>query len=152
MKMKTALSLVAAAVALLSHSAYAQQTRDQRKSEAASAVKAGETKAGESQPGAKPQATKSTTTRDQRKSDTAAAVKAGETPKSGEGQPTAPATKSTTTRAERKATTSERGYGVDAGHAEHQFARKSTGNKLTANLNVRAVAANDPSFRMVVNA
>ncbi len=56
MKMKTTLSLVAAAVALLSQSAFAQQTRDQRKSEAASAVKAGETKAGETQPGAKPQA------------------------------------------------------------------------------------------------
>jgi hypothetical protein len=26
-----------------------------------------------------------------------------------------------------------RGYGSGAGHAEHQFARKSTGNKVTAN-------------------
>jgi uncharacterized low-complexity protein len=106
MKMKTTLSLVAAAVALLSHSAFAQQTRDQRKSEAASAVKSGETKAGEVQPGAKPQATKSTTSRDQRKSETAAAVEAREIPR-GEDQPKQPATKSTKTREQRKSETAD---------------------------------------------
>ena len=51
MKMKTTLSLVAAAVALLSQSAYAQQTREERKAETAGAVKSGETmKAGEGGP------------------------------------------------------------------------------------------------------
>src|SRR6185503_14107177 len=51
MKMKTALSLVAAAVALLSHSAFAQdKSRAEVKEETKKAVKAGETKAGEGQP------------------------------------------------------------------------------------------------------
>ena len=84
MKMKTTLSLVAAAVALLSQSAFAQQTRDERKSEAAAAVKAGETpKAGEGGP-AGGKTTTSSKTREERKAETAAAVKAGETPKAGE--------------------------------------------------------------------
>jgi hypothetical protein len=34
-----------------------------------------------------------------------------------------------------------RGCGVGAGHAEHQFARKSTGNKVTANDTSYALAA-----------
>jgi phosphoglycolate phosphatase-like HAD superfamily hydrolase len=34
-----------------------------------------------------------------------------------------------------------RGCGVGAGHAEHQFARKSTGNKVTANDQTYALAA-----------
>jgi hypothetical protein len=34
-----------------------------------------------------------------------------------------------------------RGYGVGAGHAEHQFARKTTGNKVTANDQTYALAA-----------
>ena len=31
-----------------------------------------------------------------------------------------------------------RGFGFDAGHAEHQFARKTTGNKVTANDTLRS--------------
>ena len=51
MKMKTALSLVAAAVALLSHSAFAQdKSRAEVKEETKKAVKAGETKGGEGSP------------------------------------------------------------------------------------------------------
>jgi hypothetical protein len=34
-----------------------------------------------------------------------------------------------------------RGYGSGAGHAEHQFARKSTGSKVTANDSSYALAA-----------
>jgi hypothetical protein len=113
MKMKTTLSLVAAAVALLSQSAFAQTTRAERKSDTASAVKSGETmKAGEGGPAAaKP--TQSSKTREQRKAETAGAVKAGETQKAGEapmgggGKATPTPQNSTTTRAERKATTSE---------------------------------------------
>jgi uncharacterized low-complexity protein len=87
MKMKTALSLVAAAVALLSHSAFAQEkSRAEVKEETKAAVKAGETKAGEGQPGADKTKAKSTKTRAERKAEAAAAVKAGET-KAGEGQP-----------------------------------------------------------------
>ena len=106
MKMKTTLSLVAAAVALLSHSAFAQQTREERKAETAGAVKSGETmKAGEGGPAAaKP--TQSSKTREQRKAETAGAVKAGDTPKAGEGGPAvAKPTESSKTRAERKAET-----------------------------------------------
>jgi hypothetical protein len=76
MKMKTALSLVAAAVALLSHSAFAQdKSRAEVKEETKKAVKAGETKAGEGQ--APAEKTKSVKTRAERKSETAAAEKAG---------------------------------------------------------------------------
>jgi hypothetical protein len=84
MKMKTALSLVAAAVALLSHSAFAQEkTRAERKAETAAAVKSGETqKAGEAA-GSTQKAPASTKDRAERKAETAAAVKAGET-KAGE--------------------------------------------------------------------
>jgi len=103
MKMKTALSLVAAAVALLSHSAFAQdKSRAEVKEETKKAVKAGETKAGEGQPGAKAEAGKSTQTRAERKADAAKAVKAGDT-KAGEGSPDSAKVKSTKDRAERKA-------------------------------------------------
>jgi hypothetical protein len=106
MKMKTTLSLVAAAVVVLSHSAFAQQTREERKADTAAAVKSGETqKAGEGGPNVgKP--TQSSKTREQRKSETAAAVKAGDTAKAGEGGPAAgKATQSSKTRAERKSET-----------------------------------------------
>jgi uncharacterized low-complexity protein len=87
MKMKTALSLVAAAVALLSHSAFAQdKSRAEVKEEAKKAVKEGDTKAGEGQPGADKTTTKSTKTRAERKAEANAAVKAGQT-KAGETQP-----------------------------------------------------------------
>jgi hypothetical protein len=106
MKMKTTLSLVAAAVALLSHSAFAQQTREERKADTAAAVKAGETpKAGEGGPAVQ-KPTQSTKTRSDRKSETAAAVKSGETPKAGEGGPAVQKpTQSTKTREERKSET-----------------------------------------------
>lgn len=85
MKMKTALSLVAAAVALLSHSAFAQdKSRAEVKEETKKAVKAGETKGGEGTPGS--QKTMSTKDRAERKAETAKAVKAGET-KAGETTP-----------------------------------------------------------------
>ena len=85
MKMKTALSLVAAAVALLSHSAFAQEkSRADVKEETKKAVKAGETKGGEGSPDSAK--TKSTKDRAERKAETAAAVKAGET-KAGESTP-----------------------------------------------------------------
>lgn len=86
MKMKTVLSLVAAAVALLSHSAFAQEkSRAEVKEETKKAVKAGEeSKYGEVAPGAKEMPMKSTKTRAERKGETKAAVKAGETPKAGE--------------------------------------------------------------------
>lgn len=109
MKMKTALSLVAAAVALLSHSAFAQdKSRAEVKEETKKAVKAGETKAGEAAPGAKEMPGKSTKERAERKAETAKAVKAGET-KAGESLPGAKEapTKSTKTRAERKAETAK---------------------------------------------
>ena len=108
MKMKTTLSIVAAAVALLSQSAFAQTTRAERKADTASAVKSGESmKAGEGGPAAaKP--TQSSKTREQRKSETADAVKAGETPKAGEGGPAAAKpTQSSKTREQRKAETAE---------------------------------------------
>ncbi|HEX6721846.1 MAG TPA: DUF4148 domain-containing protein [Burkholderiaceae bacterium] len=120
MKMKTTLSLVAAAVALLSHSAFAQEkTREQRKAETAAAVKAGDTTAGEqgnkSQAGATAGSTKD---RAARKSDTAKAVKAGET-KTGDitpGSDKAAATgTSTKSRAERK---SETAAAVKAGETK----------------------------------
>ena len=85
MKMKTALSLVAAAVALLSHSAFAQEkSRAEVKEETKKAVKAGETKGGEGSPAS--EKTKSVKDRAERKAETAAAVKAGET-KGGESTP-----------------------------------------------------------------
>lgn len=110
MKMKTVLSLVAAAaVAMLSHTAFAQdKSRAEVKEETKKAVKAGETKAGEAMPGPKEAPTKSVTTRAERKATAKEAVKAGET-KAGEGMPGAKEApvKSTKTRAERKAETAK---------------------------------------------
>lgn len=108
MKMKTALSLVAAAVALLSHSAFAQEkSRADVKEETKAAVKAGETKAGEGQPGATKAMTKSTKTRAERKAEASAAVKAGEE-KAGEAGPgKTPMAKSTKARADVKAEAKE---------------------------------------------
>jgi hypothetical protein len=77
MKMKTTLSLVAAAVALFSYGAFAQEkTRAEVKAETASANKAGKIATGDMDaPVAKP---KSTANRSQVKSDTAAAEKSGQ--------------------------------------------------------------------------
>jgi hypothetical protein len=116
MKMKTTLSLVAAAVALLSHSAFAQEkTRAERKAETAAAVKAGETKEGEGAPGTQKPAA-STKNRADRKAETAASVKAGDI-KAGDATQGKTATdgKSTKTRAERK---SETAAAVKAGETK----------------------------------
>ena len=88
MNVKTALSLIAAAVGLLAGQSFAQTPapkvdRAAVKAEAASAVKSGETKAGEAAPGAKMDA-KSTAKRADVKAETKEAVKKGETPKAGE--------------------------------------------------------------------
>jgi hypothetical protein len=86
MKMKTILSLVAAAVALMSHSAFAQdKSRAEVKEETKKAVKAGDIKAGEGaaadEKAVKNQSTKA---RAEVKEDTKKAVKAGDI-KAGEG-------------------------------------------------------------------
>jgi FtsZ-interacting cell division protein ZipA len=107
MKMKTALSLVAAAaVALLSHGVFAQdKTRAEVKEETKAAVKKGETKAGEANP-TPVEKHKSVRNRAERKAETAAAEKAGAI-KAGENQPSAEKTggKSSTARADVKAET-----------------------------------------------
>jgi Domain of unknown function (DUF4148) len=105
MKMKTVLSLVAAAVALMSHSAFAQdKTRAEVKEETKKAVKAGDIKAGEGATGSAEKAPKSDKARAEVKDDTKKAVKAGDI-KTGEGtavdEKTAKA-KSTKARAEVK--------------------------------------------------
>jgi hypothetical protein len=107
MKMKSALTvLAAAAAALLAQGAFAQAsspTRAEVKAEAA----ANKTPAGEAT-GAKPLDTKSTTTRAQRKAATKAARKEGDLTPAGEAEGAkTPDTKSTTTRAQRKAATAE---------------------------------------------
>lgn len=84
MKMKTVLSLVAAAVALMSYSAFAQdKSRAEVKEETKKAVKAGEIKAGEGA-AEKPMKAKSSKARADVKDETKTAVKGGEI-KAGEG-------------------------------------------------------------------
>jgi cell division protein YceG involved in septum cleavage len=106
MKMKTVLSLVAAAVALMSHSAFAQdKSRAEVKEETKKAVKAGDIKAGEGATGTAEKAPKSDkAARAEVKGETKKAVKAGDI-KAGEGtavdEKTAKA-KSTKARAEVK--------------------------------------------------
>ena len=87
MKMKTALSLVAAAaVALFAQGTFAQdKSRAEVKEETKAAVKKGETKAGEANP-TPVEKTKSTRNRAERKAETAAAEKSGAI-KSGENAP-----------------------------------------------------------------
>lgn len=125
MKMKTALSLVAAAFALVAQGAYAQATapagkaRAEVKEEAKAAVKAGETKAGEGAPTTKAGA-KSDKARADVKTEAKTAVKAGET-KAGEGTPTTKAgAKSDKARADVKAETKKavkEGTTIPAGEA-----------------------------------
>ncbi|MBL8318735.1 MAG: DUF4148 domain-containing protein [Burkholderiaceae bacterium] len=103
MKTKIALSLVAAAVAMLSQGAFAQdKSRAEVKEETKAAVKAGQTKAGEGSPTAP--AAKSEKARADVKAETKTAVKAGET-KAGEGKPAEKAPKGEKARADVKADT-----------------------------------------------
>lgn len=103
MKMKIALSLVAAAVAMLSQGAFAQdKSRAEVKEETKAAVKAGQTKAGEGAPTEK--AAKGEKARADVKADAKTAVKAGDT-KAGEGKPAAAAPKGEKARADVKADT-----------------------------------------------
>ena len=123
MKMKTALSVLAAAVAaVLSNAAFAAdepasgasapKTRAERKAETMKARKEGTlTPAGETAPEATKDTTKSTKTRAERKAETQEARKegklapAGTKPPEAEAAEAASAPKSTKTRAERKAET-----------------------------------------------
>jgi hypothetical protein len=104
MKLQTTLSVLAAAVALFSQTAFAQEkTRAEVKAEAASANKSGQITAGEAQP--KAPSTKSDKNRKDVKADTAAANKAGKTMPAGETEPKTPDTKSNVSRATVKSET-----------------------------------------------
>jgi hypothetical protein len=113
MKIKTAASLIAAAVALLAQGAYAADaasspTRAEVKAETAKANKEGKLMpAGDGKPNT-PATKSSDTTRAAVKADTAAAEKQGKLMPAGDGKPNTPATKSSdTTRAAVKADTTK---------------------------------------------
>jgi hypothetical protein len=125
MKMKTTLSLIAAAaVAMLAQGVYAQAAsspaRADVKAEGKAAAKSGETKALETQSATAPAKSTSTKARADVKADTKTATKEGKTMKAGDKPDTPAKSTSTTARADVKADTkkaTKEGKTMPAGEA-----------------------------------